>query len=175
MPSVLEVEDLKTYFPVRKGLLRRTVGHVHAVDGVSFAIAAGETLGLVGESGCGKTTTARLVLCLERPSGGGIFFRGQDVHGLRRAERGAYRRAVQAVFQDPYSSLNPRMSVSQILAEPLKVHGIVPRRAERRQRVDNRVLDPAAGPPHASFCPPRRLTDGAWQCSTPSACGSAIV
>ena len=90
-----------------------------AVDGVDFVLRRGETLGLVGESGCGKTTTARLVLCLERPTGGGIFFRGRDVHALRGPALGEYRRAVQAVFQDPYSSLNPRLSIRTIVGEPL--------------------------------------------------------
>jgi len=134
MPSVLEVEDLKTYFPVRKGLLRRTVGHVHAVDGVSFAIGAGETLGLVGESGCGKTTVGRTVLRLIDPTAGTIRLCGRDITRLGRAELRPFRREMQIIFQDPFSSLNPRMRAGDIVGEPLKVHATVPAR-ERRERV----------------------------------------
>jgi len=134
MPSVLEVQDLKTYFPVRKGLLRRTVGHVHAVDGVSFSIGAGETLGLVGESGCGKTTVGRSVLRLIEPTGGTICLGGRDITRLGRAELRPFRREMQIIFQDPFSSLNPRMRAGDIVGEPLKVHGAVPG-AERRNRV----------------------------------------
>ena len=134
MPSVLEVEDLKTYFPVRKGLLRRTVGQVHAVDGVSFAIGAGETLGLVGESGCGKTTVGRTVLRLIEPTAGTIRLGGRDITRLPRAELRPLRREMQIIFQDPFSSLNPRMRAGDIVGEPLKVHGTVPAR-ERRGRI----------------------------------------
>jgi peptide/nickel transport system ATP-binding protein len=117
---VLEGRAVTKHFPVTRGaILGRTVGTVKAVDGVDFVLRRGETLGLVGESGCGKTTTARLVLCLERPTGGGIFFRGRDVHALRGADLGEYRRAVQAVFQDPYSSLNPRLTIGTTVGEPL--------------------------------------------------------
>jgi peptide/nickel transport system ATP-binding protein len=117
---VLEARALTKHFPVVRGaIFGRAVGTVKAVDGVSFVLRRGETLGLVGESGCGKTTTARLVLCLERPTAGGIFFRGRDVHGLARAEQREYRRAVQAVFQDPYSSLNPRLTIRTTVGEPL--------------------------------------------------------
>jgi oligopeptide/dipeptide ABC transporter ATP-binding protein len=134
MPNVLEVEDLKTYFPVRKGLLRRTVGQVHAVDGVSFAIGAGETLGLVGESGCGKTTVGRSVLRLIEPTAGVIRLGGRDITRLARAELRPLRREMQIIFQDPFSSLNPRMRAGDIVGEPLKVHATVPPR-ERRERV----------------------------------------
>jgi len=134
MPSVLEVEDLKTYFPVRKGLLRRTVGHVHAVDGVSFAIGAGETLGLVGESGCGKTTLGRSVLRLIEPTAGVIRLGGRDITRLGRAELRPLRREMQIIFQDPFSSLSPGMRAGDIVGEPLKVHATVPPR-ERRERV----------------------------------------
>jgi oligopeptide/dipeptide ABC transporter ATP-binding protein len=134
MPNVLEVEDLKTYFPVRKGLLRRAVGHVHAVDGVSFAIGAGETLGLVGESGCGKTTVGRTVLRLIEPTAGVIRLGGRDITRLRRAELRPLRREMQIIFQDPFSSLNPRMRAGDIVGEPFKVHATVPPR-ERRERV----------------------------------------
>jgi len=117
---VLEGRAVTKHFPLSRGtIFSRTVGTVKAVDGVDFVLRRGETLGLVGESGCGKTTTARLVLCLERPTGGGIFFRGRDVHALRGPGLGEYRRAVQAVFQDPYSSLNPRLTIRTTVGEPL--------------------------------------------------------
>jgi oligopeptide/dipeptide ABC transporter ATP-binding protein len=134
MPNVLEVQDLKTYFPVRKGLLRRAVGHVHAVDGVSFKIGAGETLGLVGESGCGKTTVGRTVLRLIEPTAGVIRLGGRDITRLARAELRPLRREMQIIFQDPFSSLNPRMRAGDIVGEPLKVHATVPPR-KRRERV----------------------------------------
>ncbi len=117
---VLEGRAVTKHFPITRGaIFGRTVGTVKAVDGVDFVLRRGETLGLVGESGCGKTTTARLVLCLERPTSGGIFFRGRNVHALRAGELGEYRRAVQAVFQDPYSSLNPRLTIGTTVGEPL--------------------------------------------------------
>jgi peptide/nickel transport system ATP-binding protein len=118
---ILEARDLQKHFPVRSGtILGRTIGTIKAVDGVNFVLGRGETLGLVGESGCGKTTTARLVLRMEQPSAGGILFRGRDVHALGRDELRGYRRAVQAVFQDPYSSLNPRLLVRTTVGEPLR-------------------------------------------------------
>ena len=118
--AILEARGLTKHFPLTRGaVFGRSVGTVKAVDGVDFVLRRGETLGLVGESGCGKTTTARLVLCLERPTGGGIYFRGRDVHGLAPAQRREYRRAVQAVFQDPYSSLNPRLTIRTTVGEPL--------------------------------------------------------
>jgi oligopeptide/dipeptide ABC transporter ATP-binding protein len=131
---VLEVERLKKYFPVRKGLLRRTVGHVYAVDDVSFTIGEGETVGLVGESGCGKTTVGRAILRLIEPTAGAIRLEGRDITGLGKTELRPYRQAMQIIFQDPFSSLNPRMRAGDIVGEPLKVHGNGSRR-ERRERV----------------------------------------
>ena len=117
---VLEARQLTKHFPLARGtILSRRFGTVKAVDGVDFTLRRGETLGLVGESGCGKTTTARLVLSLERPTAGGVYFRGHDIHLLGRQERGGYRRAVQAVFQDPFSSLNPRLTIRTTVSEPL--------------------------------------------------------
>jgi oligopeptide/dipeptide ABC transporter ATP-binding protein len=134
LAPVLEVKDLKKHFPVRKGLLRRTVGHVYAVDGVSFTIGRGETLGLVGESGCGKTTAGRAVLRLIEPTSGSVKVEGTEIMGLSKGEMRPYRREMQIVFQDPFSSLNPRMSAGEIVGEPLQVHGVT-RRKERGEMV----------------------------------------
>jgi oligopeptide/dipeptide ABC transporter ATP-binding protein len=131
---VVEVRDLKKHFPIKKGLLRRTVGNVYAVDGVSFTINPGETLGLVGESGCGKSTVGRTLLRLLEPTAGQILLDGKDVTHLSRNELRPYRREMQIIFQDPFSSLDPRMTAGQIVAEPLEVHGEGDREA-RRARV----------------------------------------
>ncbi|HXO02886.1 MAG TPA: ATP-binding cassette domain-containing protein, partial [Stellaceae bacterium] len=122
--KVLDVVALKKHFPVKKGLLRRTVGQVYAVDGVSFSIGEGETLGLVGESGCGKSTVARTVLRLIEPTSGSILLDGHDVTRLGKSAMRPYRRQMQMIFQDPFSSLNPRMSAGDIVGEPLDVHGL---------------------------------------------------
>ena len=121
---VLQVRDLKKHFPVRTGLLQRAAGTVFAVDGVSFSIDEGETLGLVGESGCGKSTVGRTVLRLIDPTDGEIRIGGSDITKLSKAEMRPYRRQMQIIFQDPFSSLDPRMSAGDIVAEPLRVHGI---------------------------------------------------
>jgi oligopeptide/dipeptide ABC transporter ATP-binding protein len=121
---VLEVRDLKKHFPVRTGLLQRAGGTVFAVDGVSFSINEGETLALVGESGCGKSTVGRTVLRLIEPTAGEIRVGGHDITTLSKAELRPYRRQMQIIFQDPFSSLDPRMSAGAIVAEPLRVHGI---------------------------------------------------
>jgi oligopeptide/dipeptide ABC transporter ATP-binding protein len=136
VPPVLEVSGLSKHFPVRKGLLRRTVGHVYAVDDVSFSIGTGETLGLVGESGCGKTTVGRTILRLIEPTAGSIRLDGHDVTHLGRAELRPFRRQMQIIFQDPFSSLNPRKRAGDIVGEPLKVHGLKTRE-ERRQAVED--------------------------------------
>ena len=131
---LLEVSGLTKHFPVRGGWLGRAPGLVRAVDAVSFSLDVGATLGLVGESGCGKTTTSRLVLGLTRPTAGSIRFEGDDIGGLDAAGRRRYRRSVQAVFQDPYASLDPRMRVGAIVAEPLVINERLGA-AERRRRV----------------------------------------
>src|SRR5438067_1991535 len=121
---ILEVDDLEKHFPIRAGLVRRTVGQVQAVSGVSFGVARGETLGIVGESGCGKTTAVRCIVRLVDATGGRITYDGQDVRAARGQDLRALRRRIQMVFQDPYASLNPRLSVEGIIADPMKVHGL---------------------------------------------------
>ena len=135
-PPLLEVKGLRMHFPVTEGIvMRRNVGAVKAVDGIDFAINRGETLGLVGESGCGKTTTGRCILRLERPTSGEILYDGIDVAKLGRKDLLALRRRVQVIFQDPYSSLNPRLKIGSMIAEPMKVHGVEPDAARRAARV----------------------------------------
>lgn len=130
MSPLIEVSDLRKYYPIRKGVLRRQVAQVHAVDGVSFAVNEAETLGLVGESGCGKSTVGRAVLRLIEPTAGAVKLRGRDITQLGKSDLRPLRREMQIVFQDPFSSLNPRIRVGDIVGEPLKVHGI----GDRRQR-----------------------------------------
>src|SRR6476659_11395333 len=133
---LLEVKDLRMHFPITEGMVaRRLVGEVKAVDGVDFAVRRGETLGLVGESGCGKTTTGRCILRLNNPTSGQILYEGVDIAQMERKELQALRRRIQVIFQDPYSSLNPRMKVGDIIAEPIKVHGLEPDPKRRRDKV----------------------------------------
>jgi len=127
--ALLQVSDLKTYFPVRRGLLGRTIGFVRAVDGVSFTLRRGKTLGLVGESGCGKTTAGRTILRLIPATAGSVAFEGRDVFAMEPAELRHVRRNMQIIFQDPYGSLNPRMTIGGIIGEPLRVHGLARGRA----------------------------------------------
>jgi ABC-type glutathione transport system ATPase component len=134
VPPLLSVHDLRTWFPVRRGVLRRIKGWKRAVDGVSFAISAGETLGLVGESGCGKTTVGRSVLRLLPITAGRVLFEGQDVFAQPRGAMRSLRRRMQMIFQDPGGSLNPRMRIGRIIGEPLEVHGMA-RGAVLRERV----------------------------------------
>ena len=133
---LVEVRGLQMHFPISEGVvLARRIGEVKAVDGVDFSIARGETLGLVGESGCGKTTTGRCILRLEKPTAGQILFDGENVADMPRRGLVALRRRMQVIFQDPYSSLNPRMKVGDIIAEPIKVHGVESDTRRRRERV----------------------------------------
>jgi len=159
---LLEVTGLVKDFAVARGLLTRSVGSIRAVNGVSFRIHRGETLGLVGESGCGKTTTGRCILQLERPTRGRIMFQGQDLTQLGEVELRRMRRQIQVIFQDPYSSLNPRMTVGQILAEPLAVHGIVPTRPARLARVRDLLTRVGLLPQHADRYP-HQLSGGQRQ------------
>ena len=132
---VLEVRDLKTWFPIRRGVLQRVTGHVKAVDGVNFYLDKGETLGLVGESGCGKTTVGRTLLRLADHTGGQAFFEGKDIFAMNSTELRAARRKMQIIFQDPGGSLNPRMRVGRIVGEPIEVHGLASG-DELRERVE---------------------------------------
>ena len=133
---LVEIRNLKKYFPVTEGIvIQKTVAEVKAIDDISFKILKGETLGLVGESGCGKTTTGRCILQLERPTSGQIIYDGTDMDTVDRRELNKLRQRVQVIFQDPYSSLNPRMKIGQIISEPMRVHGIEPDPATRNKRV----------------------------------------
>ena len=159
---LLEVRNLVKHFHVGGGLFGGRAGIVRAVEGVSFEIRRGETLGLVGESGCGKTTVGRCLLQLERPTSGQVLFEGRELTTLGDEELRPIRRRVQVIFQDPYSSLNPRMTVGQILAEPLMVHGIVVDRERRAARVRELLSHVGLLPPHAHRYP-HQLSGGQRQ------------
>jgi oligopeptide transport system ATP-binding protein len=149
---LLEVLDLKKHFPIRRGILSRTVGFVKAVDGVSFGVREGETLGLVGESGCGKTTAGRTILRLLEPTSGRVLFRGVDVTTLGKSEMRTLRKQMQIIFQDPYSSLNPRMTVGGMLDEALKIHKLA-RGREAKRRIGELLELVGLAPEHAGRYP----------------------
>jgi peptide/nickel transport system ATP-binding protein/oligopeptide transport system ATP-binding protein len=150
--TILEIEDLVKHFPIKSGLLRKTVGHVHAVDGVTLSLKAGETLGIVGESGCGKTTLGRTIIRLTDPTAGSIKFKGVDITGYSRSQMREIRREMQIVFQDPYASLNPRMTVREIVAEPLRVHGLYKERGGRK-RISELLETVGLAPEHGNRFP----------------------
>ena len=144
---ILEVKNLKMYFPVGSGFLsRKPVGYVKAVDDVSFTVKRGETLGLVGESGCGKTTTGRCILQLYKPTAGQVIFDGQDLTSMNTKAMRGMRREMQVIFQDPYSSLNPRMTAGNIIGEPLIVHGLVANKTEYRDKVADLLTNVGLNP-----------------------------
>ncbi len=152
--SLVEVRDLAKYFPITRGiLLRHEIGAVKAVDGVSFTIGRGETLGLVGETGCGKSTTARLVMRLLPATSGEVRFEGEDITTLKGARLKALRREMQMIFQDPYSSLNPRKSIGSIIAEPFAIHGLEKDRAQRKRRVQELLELVGLNPEHYNRYP----------------------
>jgi oligopeptide transport system ATP-binding protein len=152
-PALLQVEDLRVYFPIREGLIfERHVGDIRAVDGISFTMARGETLGLVGESGCGKSTTGRAIIRLYQPTAGRILFDGVDTTSLDKGGLKAMRRRMQMIFQDPYASLDPRMTAGGIIAEPLDIHG-VGAKGERQERVRELLSTVGLNPDYAERYP----------------------
>jgi oligopeptide/dipeptide ABC transporter ATP-binding protein len=150
--EILRLEGIVKYFPIRTGLFRKETGRVHAVDNVDMTLKAGETLGLVGESGCGKSTLARTIIKLLEPTAGRIVFNGRDITAFTRRQMREVRREMQIVFQDPYASLNPRMTVREIVAEPLRIHGMY-RGAQGRSRVNELLRTVGLSPEHGNRFP----------------------
>ena len=159
--DLLVVDNLKTYFPIRAGVFQRVVAHVKAVDGVSFTVREGETFGLVGESGCGKTTVARTVLRLQKATEGSVFFDGEDVFAKRGGDLKALRRNMQIVFQDPYASLDPRMPVGEIISEGLLIQGV--RSKEERESTVQEMLDKVGLNPYHAHRYPHEFSGGQRQ------------
>jgi oligopeptide transport system ATP-binding protein len=150
---ILQAENLVKHYPIKAGVLRRTVGHVKALDGVSFELYKGETLGIVGESGCGKSTLARMLMRLEEPTAGKLTFDGVDVYSQKGAAMRRLRRDIQIVFQDPYTSLNPRKTVGDIVGEPFEIHTDVLPKGDRRQRVQQLLELVGLNPEHINRYP----------------------
>jgi oligopeptide transport system ATP-binding protein len=152
--AILKVSDLVKHYPVTRGIVfRRTIGHVRAVDGVSLELMPGETLGIVGESGCGKSTLARVLMNLEKPTSGSVKYEGQEIFGLRGAELKEMRRQIQLVMQDPYTSLNPRMTVGDLIGEPFEIHPEVAPRRDRRRKVQELLDVVGLNPEHINRYP----------------------
>lgn len=158
---ILQVENLKTFFPIKKGIFSRVAGHVHAVNDVTLSVKAGQTLGLVGESGCGKSTLGKTILQLEKPTSGKILFSGRRIDGLPFQELKSVRSDIQMIFQDPFSSLDPRMSVERIITEPLKLHGIGT--AASRKKTATELLEKVGLKESALFRYPHEFSGGQRQ------------
>ncbi|MDR3541556.1 MAG: ATP-binding cassette domain-containing protein [Desulfosporosinus sp.] len=158
---LVEVKNLTKHFPISNGILNKEVGRVHAVEQISFNISKGETLGLVGESGCGKSTTGRLILRLIEPTSGDIIFNGQRINDLSQNELRRLRKEMQIVFQDPMASLNPRMTVGDLIAEPMHVHGIY--KGENKDKYVRELLEAVGLRPNHMYCFPRELSGGMRQ------------